>query len=101
MSYQLVDGKYVIDRSPTAILQYGIDLTEWLAGASILTATVADILGVTNTVQPGATISGNTILVWISGGVINEPAYVTLYFTTGNPDYPADARTIYFNVVKR
>jgi hypothetical protein len=90
-------GKWTIDRDPNAILDYKIDLTEWLDAQSdaLLTAVEATDRTV-GVVVDSVTIVGKTIVVWISGGTIGDPASVTIRFTTSGGR--TDDRSLFFKI---
>lgn len=55
-TYKVVDNCAVFRRSPDSTMPYGLDLTDWLAGRTLLSATVAAVAGVT--VQGDVIIDG-------------------------------------------
>lgn len=88
------DGLWSIDKDPAAELEYGPDLTQWLADGETVT-------GVTWTVPAGLTKlsdsgAGPTPTVKLGGGSAGVTYQVTCTFTTSASR--KDARTFRINV---
>lgn len=92
------NGKATILKDPSAVLDYTLDWTDWLAGAadSLATLTVSATNGcVVDRVQ----ISINLTTAWISGGTVGTTSVVTFHITTF--DGRADDRSIYVKIRER
>lgn len=90
-------GKWTIDRDPNAVLDYKVDLTEWLDAQSDSLVTAVEVAAKTVGVTvDSVTIVGKTIVMWISGGTVGEPASATTRFTTAGGR--TDDRTLFFKI---
>lgn len=97
-SYDETDpNKPTIIKDPNSVLDYSIDLTDWLAQVSDTIATI-DVSGSGVTVESSST-AGSLIVAWISGGTIGQTASVTFRFTTTSGR--TDERTIYLKIRER
>jgi hypothetical protein len=87
-------GKASIPKDPNAVLDYSVDLTDWLAG---ITDTLAShsVTGEGVTIDSSA-IAGDKVVAWISGGTAGETATATFRFTTAGGR--TDDRTIYLKI---
>lgn len=97
VTFEDKNGKATIIRDPDAVLDYGIDLTDWLAD-------ISDTLASLVTVPDGVTVDSSGIdgaicYAWVSGGTVGQPASLTFRFTTTGGR--TDDRTIYFNMRER
>jgi len=102
-TYVLKLGKYVIDKDPSATLDYSLDWTEYLEdlGDSIASATVvADplltVVNVSHDLQ--------TVTAWISGGAGSSSTaalQVTFRITTNHTPPRVDDRSIYLKIKER
>lgn len=98
MTYDVTNPKKPkIEKAPSAVLDYAIDLAAWLAD-------VGDTLQSLTVVGDGVTvdssmISGTKVVAWISGGTEGETASVTFRFTTAAGR--TDDRTIYLKIERR
>lgn len=93
--------KLVIDKDPQAILDYSIELINWMAEGDIVTGLVVDTTG--GLVVEDSSYTDNKLTAWLSGGTLSVPgapyASATYRFTTlaGRQD----DRTLYFKIVHR
>lgn len=90
-------GKPTIVKDPDAVLDYTLDLTEWLLDAD-------DTLNTVSTFSEGVVVDsslivGTTVVVWISGGDPLVENSVTIRFTT--VEGRTDDRTLYFTINER
>lgn len=97
MSYYTKAGNSWIDKDPNAVLDYSLDLAEWLAD-------ISDTLSLLTMESDGVTVNssaidGSNVVAWVSGGTVGEPASVTFRFTTTGGR--TDDRTIYINIKER
>ena len=98
-TFVTVAGKPTITKDPSAVLDYPIDFTAWLAAAadSIVSVTFPNTVGVSVTSSSFA--GGKIVVVWVSGGTVGSPASVTVRITTAGGR--TDDRTIYFKIKER
>ena len=96
MSYQVSSsGKLSIVKDPNAVLDYSIDLVDWLEGD-----TVVHVEAITEGVAADSTfINGTVVGAIVSGGEEYEPAFCTLRFATALGRF--DDRTIHFKIKNR
>lgn len=100
--FELIDGKWVIEKDPQARLDYFYNMTEWLQPGEILVDVVFTPTGglVVDLGDSGFT---NTVAtVWLTGGnVSRKPANAscTAHFVTNQGR--EDDRTFYFSIVQR
>lgn len=85
-----------IDKSPTAVLDYGVDWEEWLDGDTLTESTW--------TVEEGITSSNETMVgaiagIWLSGGVTGKTYTVTNHIKTAAGR--EDSRATYVYVTLR
>lgn len=95
-----IKDKPTITKDPNAVLDYVLDLTDWLAlnGDALQSVSVVVTEGLT-VVQ--AQIVGTTIVVWLSGGNVGKKATATIHFTTNSTPQRQDDRTLYFKIKNR
>lgn len=92
-------GKASIIKDPNAVLDYSLDLTEWLGDTGdLVTALVTEAEGVT---VESTSIQGAIVTAWVSGGVVGEAASVTFRFTTDSVPARTDDRTVHFKIRER
>lgn len=99
MSTYVIDGsgRPVIDKDPDAILDYSIDLTDWLSDP---VDTISSLLVLTTGVDLDAySFSGAICTAWVSGGTEGDRAIVTFRFTTTGGR--TDDRSIYLKIKSR
>jgi len=90
-------GKWTIDRDPNAILDYKVDLTDWLDAQTDTLLTAVEVADRTvGVVVDSVTIVGKTIVVWVSGGTTGQPASATIRFTTAGGR--TDDRSLFFKI---
>lgn len=96
------NGKAVIVKDPDAVLDYGIDLTGWLAqtGSTLASVQAIPAGGVTCQGDPYI-VDGKVVMVMVAGGQAGVPASVTFRFTTDGVPARTDDRTIYFKIRER
>lgn len=85
------------DKDPDAVLDYGLDWSDWLANSETIT-------GSTWTPSAGITVesnssTGSATTVWLSGGVAGLPYTVVNHITTNQGRQ--DDRTITIRVRER
>lgn len=76
-----------IDKVPSAILDYGFTLAEWLDGDSVSTVTPpvwsVSELAASLVVESSSVLPGNQIIkVWLSGGTVGKTYTVLVTFST-------------------
>ena len=76
------DGIPLIDKDPSATLDYIIDLAAlgWLQGSEVINS-------ITVTADAGLTVQSSSytntaITVWLTGGTVGQTMLVTVHFTT-------------------
>lgn len=81
MSASLEPGaKVKVTKDPDAVLDYTFDWTAWLTPiADTIQSHVVTVDGVT---LDSSSISGTTVIAWISGGTLGTNATVTCQITT-------------------
>jgi hypothetical protein len=94
--YKWIDGKLTITKDPDAVLDYGIDLVDWLNNGDALDSVSGIELGIT---ASNTRVDGTQVLSQISGGAVGEDASFTFRFVTTSG--LIDDRTIYFNIQER
>jgi hypothetical protein len=94
-----VNGRPTIDKDPSAVLDYLIDFTAWLAAVedTIVLATVA-VAGV-ELDNYAITEDETGVRMWVSGGTVGEAASATAHIVTDAGR--EDDRTIYFRIKER
>lgn len=91
------DGWPVIEKDPSATLDYTLDWTDWLADVS---DTISSHAVTVNGITKGSTVNSSTrVTAWISGGVAGQQPSATFQITTAGGR--TDERTIYFNIKER
>ena len=96
-TYENKNGKMTILRDPNAVLDYGVELVDWLTD-------ITDTLQSVTTIAVGVTadssgIDGTICYAWVSGGTLGQTASLTFRFVTVGGR--TDDRTIYFNMKER
>lgn len=89
-------------KDPDAVLDYVWDWTAWLAGDTIATKTVtvtAAVGDLTPLAVDSSTITGSTVVAWLSGGKVNTTYSVTCRVTTAGGR--TEDRTSRFIVTER
>ena len=97
MPIDFTDPTTPIVKDPDAVLDYSLNLTSWLVGETITAITIVKAAGVT--VDSSSIVSGNRIVLWVSGGYANSPDSVTVRFTTSAGR--TDDRTMFFTIKHR
>lgn len=112
--FTAVLGIPTIDKTPQAILDYPINFADWLAyrgdGDAIASFTVTGQVGVTvdaarshiadaYTKASLTLVPSGAVVLWVSGGIVGQPATVTVQITT--TQQRTDVRTLGFNLVNR
>ena len=98
MSFSIsASGKATIVKDPDAVLDYTLDLSDWLTD-------ITDTLSALTVTGDGVTIDSSVIdgsdcIAWISGGVVGQPASATFRFTTVGGR--TDDRTMFFSIKER
>lgn len=97
--FKLKGGVPTITKDPNATLDYTLDLSAWLSEIvdTLDSVVTVNVIGVT--VESTTIVSGNKIVAWISGGIVNSPASVTFRFTTVGGR--TDDRTLAFTMKER
>ena len=92
------DAKYTIVKDPNAILDYTFDWSEWL---DAITDTIASqsIVAETGITNDSSSISGKTVIAWISGGTAGNTYRVTCRIVTAGGR--TDDRSIFIKVKER
>lgn len=88
-------GRPFIDKDPNAVLDYSIDLTDWLGTDSIASVTATG----TDVTVNSAAHAGKIITAWLSGGTIGATATCRFRWTTA--EGRTDDRTIYLKIKER
>lgn len=97
MSFQISSsGKASIVKDPEAILDYTLDITDWLDEGDMLLSFEVLTEGVE---LVSSVVDGSKCVAWLSGGVIGEPASATFRFTTQLGR--TDDRTMFFKIRDR
>lgn len=99
MTTYVIDGsgRAVIEKDPNAVLDYSIDLTDWLSDP-LDTLTSLLVLGTGVTVLTYS-FTGAICTAWVSGGTEGDRAIVTFRFTTTGGR--TDDRSIYLKIKSR
>lgn len=85
-------------KDPDAVLDYGLDWTDWLASGEAITASAWEAVpGTISLANP--TFSDEATKVWVSGGTDGEAYFLTNRITTS--DNRTDDRTIGIVVAER
>lgn len=111
-TFTVVGGKPTIKKDPGATLDYGLNLTKWLAriGPTSRVATVTAVPGeggITLAVGAGYPADAETyddgrrVRAWLSGGTPGQVASVTFRFTTDDTPPRIDERTLFFRIDDR
>lgn len=92
-----VNGHVVIDKDPSAVLDYTFDWTDWLTD-------ITDTIATATCSVDGATLDrqavvGNLVAAWVSGGDEFTTARVTCQIVTAGGR--TDERSIYLNITQR
>jgi hypothetical protein len=92
------DAKATIVKDPDAVLDYTFDWTTWLALVTdtISSKTITVDTGITCT---SSSISGTTVIVWLSGGSVGATYKVTCRIVTASGR--TDDRSIYVKIKER
>lgn len=100
-TFEDIGGKPTIDKDADAVLDYSIDLTEWLGQINPPTDTISDLsVSVTGGLVVDSTSFTNTkVTAWLSGGSPNVTASATYHFTTAQGR--EDDRTLWFRIKPR
>lgn len=97
-TYDLTNpAKPTIKKDPNAVLDYSIDLTDWLTAVSDTLQTLS-VTG-DGVVIDSSSIAGSLVTAWISGGTAGATATATFRFTT--VDGRTDDRTIWLKIKER
>jgi hypothetical protein len=94
-----VPGHPVIDKDPTADLDYTFNFAQWLGNDTITSFVISSESGVTTS---NATNTPTTVIVWVSGGTglpRNTQRRVSCKITTNNGR--TDTRSIWLNITSR
>jgi hypothetical protein len=84
-------------KDPDAELDYGFDLSDWLATGESLASVVWDVpTGLTNENED---LTATTAVVWLSGGTVGNVYQVSCEFTTD--DSRVDERSFRIYVAER
>ena len=88
-------GRLKAEKDPDAILDYTLDLTDWLAGDSLDSLTVT----VQNLTLIRSEIVGDKAVAWVSGGTVGTQGEVQFRFATiaGRQD----DRTLYVKIKEK
>lgn len=93
-SFVVVAGKPTITKDPNAVLDYTVNFAAWLdAALDTLASHTVSVSGVT---LDSSSIIGKTVVIWVSGGVVDTRGSATVRVTTVGGR--TDDRTIYFKV---
>jgi hypothetical protein len=85
----------IIPEDPTAVLDYTIDWTSWLAaGETISASTWLVATGMTQT-TPSPSIAGGKTTVWLTGGVAGQSYVVANHITTSQGRQDQRTFTVY------
>jgi hypothetical protein len=92
----------LFEKSPDGDLDYPIDWAAWLNGDTIATSTWVAETGITiGTGAHAPSIDGDTTIVWLSGGTLNESYAITNKIVTNNSPPRTTSKTIHVAVVNR
>lgn len=100
-TYKLSGGKYVIEKDPNAVLDYGFDWSKYLAPleGDVITD-VEFILEATLAEGPlGFSHDDTTATVWVQGGEVSKTLRVTCRITTAAGRI--DDRSVFLKIVER
>jgi hypothetical protein len=92
-TYKIVRGVPVIKKTPRSRLPYGLDLVDWLDGATLVSVTAVAV-GVNIDGTPF--IVGTKVAVYLTGLDEREAANNSCTFTFTSTE-GTDSRTIYFS----
>jgi TRAP-type uncharacterized transport system substrate-binding protein len=85
----------IIPEDPTAVLDYTVDWTSWLAaGETISASTWVVATGMTQT-TPSASIAGGKTTVWLTGGTAGQSYVVANHITTSQGRQDQRTFTVY------
>ena len=97
-SFTIVSGKATIVKDPNAVLDYYVNLTDWMP--------VGDTVASVNPIATGVVVDSHNITgaglfvqLWCSGGVAGVTGNVVVRFTTAGGR--TDDRTLYFKMKQR
>jgi hypothetical protein len=92
------DAKNTIVKDPNAVLDYTFDWSEWLDAITdtIASKTIVAETGITN---DSSSISGKTVIAWLSGGTAGVTYRVTCRIVTAGAR--TDDRSIFIKVKER
>jgi hypothetical protein len=102
--FVLVGTKWVIDKDPSALLDYTFDWTDWLVGDTIINKVITVVGGGTGggacTEDHSTIVGGNKVVVWVAGGTAGAgKASVACRITTAGGR--TDERTVYLRIKER
>ena len=92
------DAKATIVKDPDAVLDYTFDWTAWLALVSD-TLSSQTVLVDTGITCDSSSISGTTVIVWLSGGSVGVTYGITCRIVTANGR--TDDRSIFVKIKQR
>ena len=98
-TYTLIDGKPTIKKDPNAVLDYSVDLTAWLAlipGDAVASKVITVSGGLTKGAE---SFTGNSVSVFVSGGVLGATEWINFRYTTTNGR--TDERTVFLLIADR
>lgn len=87
-----------IAKDPSAVLDYSMDWSDWLAADESIATYDVTVSGVTKDSQSRA---GAVVTAWLSGGVAGTVGSATFRITTNSVPARTDERTIYLRVQER
>lgn len=96
--FKLVAGKPTITKDPDAVLDYAVDFAAWLKPLNGDVIASHQVLAVGITIDNSAN-SDTAVVLWVSGGVVGQPASATVRITTVAGR--TDDRTVYFKIKQR
>lgn len=107
--FKLINGQYVIDKSPEARLDYGVRMYKWLVPGDTINTSIPPVwtlsTGLT-LVSTGVSADKQTAFIELEGGTVNDPndpeaglewAQCLWYTTQGR----REVQTLYFNMVDK
>jgi hypothetical protein len=89
---------FYVTKDPSAVLDYGVDWTDWLDGDTISTSTWTVPSGITKD-SDSKTTTGT--IIWLSGGTLGESYVLVNRIVTTNSPARTDERTIVVRIEQK
>lgn len=97
--FQLINGRYVIDKDPESKLDYGIRMAAWLVLGDSLTGAAPVWTLSAGLVNLGEGVDGTTAFIKLGGGVLEAMEWAQCHWTTAQGR--EEEQTLYFNMVNK